>query len=63
MKLIGKTSTFLKEVKGEFKKVSWPDRSELITATGIVIITVALLAIFIGLCDLIFFKLIHIFIS
>jgi len=62
MKLIEKSGKFLGEVKSELKKVSWPDRHELAAATGIVVITVALLATFIWLCDTIFFWLIHLFI-
>jgi len=62
MKFINNTTKFLQEVKQEFKKVSWPDRSELVAATGVVIVSVTALALFIGICDLVFFKLIQIFI-
>jgi len=62
MKLIAKSQKFLGEVRTELKKVSWPDRHELAAATGIVIVTVALLATFIWLSDSVFFWLIHLFI-
>ena len=62
MQLIAKTKKFLQEVKTEFKKVSWSDKNELIGSTGVVILSVALLAIFIGICDFIFAKTINIII-
>lgn len=62
MQIIAKTKKFLQEVKAEFKKVSWSDRNELIGSTGVVIVSVALLAIFIGICDFIFAKVINIII-
>lgn len=62
MQLIARTKKFLQEVKAEFKKVSWPTRNELIGSTGVVIVSVALLAIFIGICDFIFARIINIII-
>lgn len=62
-KMIAKTVNFLKEVKVELKKVSWPDRNELMGSTTVVIITVAILATFIGICDLIFSTTIHLIIK
>ena len=62
MQLIAKTKKFLQEVKTEFKKVSWSDKNELIGSTGVVILSVALLAIFIDICDFIFAKTINIII-
>lgn len=57
--MFAKTINFLKEVKVELKKVSWPDRNELLGSTTVVIMTVFILAVFIGICDFIFSKLIH----
>jgi preprotein translocase subunit SecE len=42
---------FLKEVKIELKKVTWPSRKEAIGSTAVVIILVILVAIFLGLVD------------
>ena len=50
---MNKVAKFVTEVKLELKKVSWPTRQELINATIMVIVSVAILAIFIGFCDLI----------
>jgi preprotein translocase subunit SecE len=62
MQIIAKTKKFLQEVKSEFKKVSWSTKDELIGSTSIVIISVAALAIFIGICDFIFAKVVNIII-
>jgi len=62
MQLVARTKKFLQEVKAEFKKVSWPTRNELIGSTGVVIVSVALLAVFIGICDFIFARVINVII-
>ena len=43
---------FLREVKTEMKKVSWPTRKDTINSTSVVLITILLIAIFLGLIDL-----------
>lgn len=48
-----KFADFLIATEGEMKKVSWSSRSELIGSTTIVILTVAVLGIFIAVADLI----------
>ena len=50
---MNKVTKFVKEVQVELKKVSWSTRSELISSTIAVIVAVAIMAGFIGLCDLI----------
>ncbi|MBD3367551.1 MAG: preprotein translocase subunit SecE [Candidatus Eisenbacteria bacterium] len=42
---------FLKEVRNELKRVSWPSRDELRGSTTVVIVIVLILAVFIGLVD------------
>lgn len=48
MKLIIK---FLSEVRNELKKVTWPNRQEVINYLGLVIAISAIVAGFIGLID------------
>lgn len=43
---------FLKEVRVELTKVTWPTVSELRGSTGVVIATVLIVTFFIGLVDL-----------
>ena len=42
---------FLKEVRAELKKVSWPTRKELLNYSAIVFVTVAVIAALIALLD------------
>jgi preprotein translocase subunit SecE len=49
----GRARTFLREVKVEMTKVTWPSRKELLQATAVVIIAVAVAAAYIGVFDFI----------
>lgn len=49
-----KTSSFLKEVKLEIKKVNWPSKKEIFKNTLIVIVFSLGLAIFLGGLDFLF---------
>jgi preprotein translocase subunit SecE len=42
---------FLREVRGELRKVAWPTRSEVINYSIIVLFTVAILTAYIALLD------------
>jgi preprotein translocase subunit SecE len=42
---------YMKDVRAELTKVSWPTREELRDSTVVVIVTVLLVATFIGLVD------------
>lgn len=46
-----KATQFLREVKIELKKVTWPSRKETMTSTGVVIILVIIVSAFLGLVD------------
>jgi len=50
---------FLKDVRLELKKVSWPTREETIKLTGIVILMSVALAAFLGLLDFGFLTLLN----
>jgi preprotein translocase subunit SecE len=50
-KPVGRMRTFLREVRIEMKKVTWPTRKELIKSTGVVIVAVVVAAAFIGVFD------------
>jgi len=56
---MNKIVKFLNEVKSELKKVSWSTRRELVNSTVVVIVSVVILAVFIGVCDLIWSNLIN----
>ncbi len=46
-----KTITFLSEVVRELKQVTWPSRKETLGATGVVLVLVVILAVYLGLVD------------
>ena len=48
-----KLTNFVKDVRAEFSKVSWPTREDLIGSTGVVLVFSAVFAVFIGMFDLI----------
>ena len=50
---------FLKEVRLELKKVSWPSRKELVGSTTLVIVVSVLAGLFLGLLDIVFFKSVY----
>jgi preprotein translocase subunit SecE len=52
--------TFLKEVRVEMSKVTWPTRAEIKDATVVVIISVVVIAAFIGVIDWILFRAIKV---
>ncbi len=49
---ISKATQFLREVKVELKKVTWPSRKQTIGSTVVVIALVMLISIFLGAVDL-----------
>jgi len=53
----GTTVQFLKEVRVEMKKVTWPQRKEIIGSTAVVIMASFVVAFFLGFVDLILQKL------
>ena len=46
-----KLTKFLREVKIELKKVVWPTRAEISGSTGVVIVTVIIVAVYLGIID------------
>nr|MBU1328176.1 preprotein translocase subunit SecE [Candidatus Omnitrophota bacterium] len=58
MKLFGKITNFITEVKVEMQKVSWSTKDELVGSTTVVIVSTLLLAMFIGMVDMVLSKFI-----
>ena len=54
---------FFREVRVELKKVTWPSRKETIASTSVVLITVILIAFYLGIVDLGLSRLIKIFLD
>ena len=49
---IGKGIQFLREVKVELKKVTWPSRKQTIGSTAVVIVVVIIISLFLGVVDM-----------
>lgn len=54
---------FLKEVRVEMEKVSWPSVKEVINWTLVVVFVAGLVAFIIGFFDYLFFKLMEYFLN
>jgi preprotein translocase subunit SecE len=54
---------FFREVRVETKKVTWPSRKETIASTSVVLVTVFIVALYLGLVDLGLSRLIRAFLE
>ncbi len=60
---LNKGLQFLKEVKVELKKVTWPTRKQTLGSTIVVIILVMIIALFLGIVDIGLSSLVRVFIQ
>ena len=61
--MANKFVNFLNDVKLEMGKVSWSTREELIGSTVVVLVSLAILSVFIGVCDLVLSTVVNILMS
>ena len=54
---------YLKDSKGELKKVTWPSRSATLGLTWVVLLTVFIISLYLGIVDLGLTKLIKFILS
>ena len=59
--MIERIRQFLREVRAELEKVSWPGRQEVQAATMVIIALVVLLAVFIGAVDYVVSRVLGLF--
>lgn len=52
-----KVKAFLESVKIELAKVTWPTRKETVATTGVVVVIIFLISIYLGACDIVLAKL------
>ena len=57
------TKQFLREVKVELKKVSWPAKKETVASTSVVLIIVVIISFYLGLVDLGLSRIVKIILS
>lgn len=53
---------YLREVRAELRKVNWPNFQELTSYTTVVLVTVLIVAAFIGVVDLVVSQIVALFI-
>lgn len=56
-------TTFLKEVKDELKKVTWPKQQEVLRLTFVVVVISIIVGIYIGGLDFIFTKVMELIVK
>ena len=61
--MANKFVNFLNDVKLEMGKVSWSTKDELIGSTVVVLVSLAILSIFIGICDVVLSTVVNIIMS
>jgi preprotein translocase subunit SecE len=54
---------FLREVKTELKKVAWPNKRQTISSTGVVLVLVGIVSVFLGLVDMVLARLVRLVIG
>lgn len=59
--MIGKITKFFGEVKTEMGKVTWSSREELVHSAMIVLVVMVAMAVFLGVVDLFFARIVHTF--
>lgn len=57
--MIDKIKSFMDDVVREMKKVSWPEREQLINSTFVVFVISVLFTVFIYVSDLVFSNLVN----
>ncbi|CAO0823010.1 preprotein translocase subunit SecE [Desulfarculales bacterium] len=60
---IEQSAQFLREVKTELKKVTWPGRKQTLSSTGVVVGLVIVISLFLGLVDYVLTHLVRFLIS
>lgn len=61
--MANKVATFINDIKLEMQKVSWPSKQELIGSTAVVLISLALLSAFVGVCDVVLSTAVNVIMS
>ena len=54
-----KVTMFFDSVKLELSKVTWPTRKETVATTGVVVVIVLLISLYLGACDIVLAKLLR----
>ena len=61
--MLARITNFLKGVRGEVSRVSWPTRNEVISMTGLIVLFVIILTIYIWGVDTILLGILRFFVE
>jgi preprotein translocase subunit SecE len=61
--MVTRAIQFLSEVRSEVKKVTWPTKKEAMGGTAVVLVVVFIMALFLGLVDMLLSKIIGVIFS
>jgi preprotein translocase subunit SecE len=61
--MVEKIANFLKGVRAEVSRVSWPSRAEVVTMTGLILLVVVVLTIYIWGVDTVVQAILRLFIQ
>ena len=61
--MVAKAIQFLSDVKSEVKRVTWPTKKEAMGGTAVVLVVVFIMALFLGLVDMVLSKIIGVIFS
>ena len=59
MQVVARVNEFTREVLAEFRKVTWPNRQEIMNSTTVVIVVTVVLAFFLGGVDIVLARLVE----
>jgi preprotein translocase subunit SecE len=59
MGVVARIQEFVRDVLAEFRKVTWPSRSELVNSTVVVIVVTVVLAFFLGGVDIVLARVVE----
>ena len=59
MGALRKLQEFVREVLAEFRKVTWPSRTDLVNSTMVVIVVTVVLAFFLGGVDIVLARVVE----
>jgi preprotein translocase subunit SecE len=62
-RFFARVSEFLSEVKAEIKKMSFPSRPETLGSTGVVLVLVLILSVFLSMMDHVLVRLVKVVIG
>ncbi len=59
MEFLRRAKEFFDEVLAEFRKVTWPNRQELVNSTVVVIVVTVVIAFFLGAVDIVLARVVE----